>query len=86
MDHKKEAVVVIIKPNKNLEVVLADLNIIDRDRKGNPIRQGNTFMRTQRKFEDKEMKKIEEHLLTNKKRSRSVRNFIKANKEKFGMK
>lgn len=77
---KKEEAGIWLKAKKdNGEVVYVDLDIRDKDRNGKPIKQGNTFKKTKRYFDDNEMNKIEEHLYKGKKRSHSVRIAVKNN-------
>ena len=94
-DHKRESVVVLIDKDKNLGVVYlhgikdvyVDLDIRDKDRFGKPIKQGKIFKKTNRKFNNKEILKIEKHLFTKNGRiSHSIRTTIKNNKEKANKK
>ena len=85
-DHKRESVVVLIDKDKNLGVVYLH-GIKDKDRFGKPIKQGKIFKKTNRKFNNKEILKIEKHLFTKNGRiSHSIRTTIKNNKEKANKK
>lgn len=80
---KKEEAGIWLKAKKdNGEVVYVDLDIRDKDRNGKPIKQGNTFKKTKRYFDDNEMNRIEEHLYKKKKRNHSIRNRVAINNKK----
>ena len=65
---------------KNGQAVYVDLDIRITDAGGNPIKQGKIFRNTGVMLDEKNLEKVENHILKPGKRNHSIRKIVKENK------
>lgn len=79
--YKEERGIWLKATKDNGEDVYVDLDIKDKDRYGNPIKQGDVFKNTNRYFNKNELNRIESHIFNPQKRKHSIRKIVLKNKK-----